>query len=291
MIALSRIRTADAIPDEFYGAKRIARNLELLKSKIKGDFDGTKAMSSVWKSAIWDKAKDQLLIESNGKCAYCESPTSVVAYGDVEHFRPKSKYWWLAYCYENYLPACTVCNQRYKRDEFALKAKAKPWTGPDVKKGMTAAQLKALAKAMTADALNDGDGMAMKLFTDTMTAEGALLVHPYFQNPEDYFAYKPIVETNEVIIVPLKSATKAIVDACDKFFGINRQELRDERYRHYATYMTFRQTLAVPNLPDKLKKNITKRIAEMTSGKLRYTGMIRYFETKKLEDLPWDFEV
>lgn len=291
MIALTRIRTTDAVPNEFYGAKRIAHNLDLLKSKLKGDFDGTKATSAIWKSAIWDKAKDQLLKESAGKCAYCESPTSVVAYGDVEHFRPKSKYWWLAYCYENYLPACTLCNQRFKRDEFALKARAKPWAGPDVKPGMTSAQLKELAKTMTVDALNDADGMPLKAFTETINKERALLVHPYFQNPEEYFAYKPILATKEVVVVSTKSSAKAIVSACDKFFGINRQELRDERFRHYTIYMTYRQTLANATLPDKLKKSITKRISEMTAGNLRYTGMIRYFEKKKLEDLPWDFDV
>ena len=44
----------------------------------------------------------------------------MVAYGDVEHFRPKSKYWWLAYCYENYLYSCQMCNQRYKKAEFPI---------------------------------------------------------------------------------------------------------------------------------------------------------------------------
>lgn len=291
MIALNRIRSAQTVPAEFYGEKRIALNTALIKSKLAGDFDGTKATSSVWNSKVWDKAKDQLLAETGGKCAYCESPTSLVAYGDVEHFRPKSKYWWLAYCLENYLPACTICNQKFKRDEFALKAKAKAWTGPDIKKGMTAAQIKAAARIMTADALKDEDGMSMKLFTETINNEGALLVHPYFQNPADFFAYVPILETKEVMVVPTKASAKPVVDACEKFFGINRQELRDERYRHYITYMTFRQTLALPGLPDKLKKNVSKRIAEMTAGKLRYTGMIRYFEEKKLEDLPWDFDV
>lgn len=291
MIALKRARNAKAIPDEFYGKKRIAHNLELLKSKLKGSFDNKKGSSSLWHSGIWDKAKEQLLIESNGKCAYCETPTSVVAYGDVEHFRPKSKYWWLAYCYENYLPACTVCNQRYKRDDFALKSKSKPLSGPDVKKGMTAAQLKVIARTMTVDAISDADGMSMQSFTDTLSAEGALLVNPYFQNPEDYFAYKPILETKEVLVVPLKPSVKAAVEACDRYFGINRKELRDERYRHYATYMTYRQTLAVSTLPDKLRNNIIKRIEEMTAGALRYTGMIRFFEKQKLEDLPWDFDV
>ncbi len=291
MIALNRIRTANAVPADFYGDKRIANNLALIKSKLAGDFDAGKATSDVWKSSVWDKAKDQLLLETGGKCAYCESPTSVVAYGDVEHFRPKSKYWWLAYCYENYLPACTICNQRFKRDEFLLGAKGKPLPEPAVKKGMTAAQQKAAAKAMTVDALKDADGMPMKSFTDALKAEMALLIHPYFQDPSEYLAYRPIPETKEVLVIPTKPAAKPVVEACEKLFGINRQELRDERYRHYATYMTFRYVLETGAVNDKLKKSVQKRVAEMAAGKLRYTGMIRWCEAQKLDDLPWDFEV
>ncbi len=291
MIALTRIRTTQTVAKDFYGDGRIEQNLDLLKHKLAGDFDPSKPKSDVWKSGVWDKAKDQLLKESGGKCAYCESPTSVVAYGDVEHFRPKSKYWWLAYCYENYLPACTICNQRFKRDEFALNPKGKPWAEPAVKKGMTAAQLKAVAKAMTADALKDSDGMTQKQLADLMKAELALLIHPYFQEPSDYLAYLPIPETKEVLVVPVRASVKPVVEACEQFFGINRQELRDERYRHYALYMTFRQTLELASLPAKLKKSITKRIEEMTSGSLRYTGMIRWCEQQTLEKLPWDFDI
>ena len=47
-----------------------------------------------FKSTVWKAGKPQLKRETGGKCAYCESPTDTVAHGDVEHFRPKSKYWW-----------------------------------------------------------------------------------------------------------------------------------------------------------------------------------------------------
>ncbi|MEZ5329022.1 MAG: hypothetical protein R3F19_28590 [Verrucomicrobiales bacterium] len=71
-------------------------------------------------SSIWKKAKDQLLKETHDKCAYCEAPTAVVTYGDVEHYRPKSKYWWQAYCMSNYLVSCAICNQRFKKDKFPI---------------------------------------------------------------------------------------------------------------------------------------------------------------------------
>ncbi len=285
MIALTRERTPAAVPSDFYGEKRIAHNLELIKGVIAS---GDKKFSD-WNSAIWGRAKAQLLKESNGKCAYCESPTTVVSYGDVEHFRPKSLYWWLAYCYENYLPSCTICNQRYKRDDFPISPRGYAWKAPVLKPGMTDEVLQELAAKMTCDALQDAEGMPMKTFESKMRHESALLIHPYFQEPEYYLAYQALPQTKEVIVVPRRKTAKAIVEACEQYFGINRQELRDERYRYYSIYVTYRQVVAA-GLPGKeaLLQNILDRINEMKSGKLRYTGMIRYFETKELKELAWD---
>ena len=72
-------------------------------------------------SAVWKAAKPQLKAESFGKCAYCEAPTSTVAHGDVEHFRPKDTYWWWSYCYFNYAYGCQVCNQSNKGTKFPLR--------------------------------------------------------------------------------------------------------------------------------------------------------------------------
>ena len=67
-----------------------------------------------------------------GKCAYCESRIAENQPGDIEHFRPKNAvkdinnqnveinrghgnephpgYYWLAYSWQNLLPACRDCN-------------------------------------------------------------------------------------------------------------------------------------------------------------------------------------
>jgi len=84
-----------------------------------------------FKRAIWDELKWHLFELFHGKCAYCESKTLHVAYGDVEHFRPKSKveedtghpgYYWLAYAETNLLPSCTLCNQaRGKMAHFPVE--------------------------------------------------------------------------------------------------------------------------------------------------------------------------
>lgn len=48
-----------------------------------------------------------------GKCAYCESSITAIYSGDIDHFRPKKNYHWLAADWENLLFACPFCNQTH----------------------------------------------------------------------------------------------------------------------------------------------------------------------------------
>lgn len=64
-------------------------------------------------------------------CAYCHGTLTQSDRGDVEHFRPKSIYWWLAYSYQNYLLSCRRCNSVRKRTKFPLVAGAQPTTYPN----------------------------------------------------------------------------------------------------------------------------------------------------------------
>lgn len=119
MISLERVRTAGAIHAKYRGADKRERDKELMHARRSFLNDNTKPI--LFKSAFWKTAKTQLKKESFGKCAYCEANTDVVAHGDVEHYRPKSIYWWLAYTYDNYLFACQICNQTYKSDNFPIR--------------------------------------------------------------------------------------------------------------------------------------------------------------------------
>jgi hypothetical protein len=71
-----------------------------------------------------------------GKCAYCESYFEHVAWGDVEHYRPKRAvkeepghrgYYWLAYAEENLLPSCALCNQGSGKGNHFPIAGARVW--------------------------------------------------------------------------------------------------------------------------------------------------------------------
>lgn len=64
-------------------------------------------------------------------CAYCQCHLPHNDPGDVEHFRPKAHYWWLAYEFTNYLLSCAACNRNRKREKFPLPQGAKPWPWED----------------------------------------------------------------------------------------------------------------------------------------------------------------
>lgn len=72
--------------------------------------------------------KEQLEMLYHRKCAYCES---YVEQGQVEHFRPKDQYYWLAFSWDNLLIACPTCN-RNKSTSFPISNSNKRVTEFDV---------------------------------------------------------------------------------------------------------------------------------------------------------------
>jgi len=64
--------------------------------------------------------KERLEIIYNYKCAYCEQ--RVEGY-HVEHYRPKSIYYWLAFSWDNLLLCCSTCNS-HKLDNFEVLERA-----------------------------------------------------------------------------------------------------------------------------------------------------------------------
>ena len=63
----------------------------------------------------------------HGKCAYCESKITVVTYGSIEHFRPKSIYPELTFEWNNLLLSCDICNDiGHKGNQFSLDINGNP---------------------------------------------------------------------------------------------------------------------------------------------------------------------
>ena len=76
-----------------------------------------------------DDVRDQLLEDQHYKCSYCESRITR-EYNDVEHYRPKSVYYWLGHDWNNLLYSCDLCNRTYKKTNFPLKNEANRVTVP-----------------------------------------------------------------------------------------------------------------------------------------------------------------
>ena len=72
-----------------------------------------------------DGVKEALFQAQHRKCAYCEKPEEQSRYREAEHYRPKSRYWWLAWTWENLLFACIDCNRDHKKDQFPLVDEAR----------------------------------------------------------------------------------------------------------------------------------------------------------------------
>ena len=73
--------------------------------------------------------RKQLLEDQHNKCAYCESRIPK-EHNDVEHYRPKSMYYWLGHDWNNLLYSCPLCNRSYKNDDFPLVNEANRVTTP-----------------------------------------------------------------------------------------------------------------------------------------------------------------
>lgn len=67
----------------------------------------------------YDVAKLVLAKRQHHKCCYCEQVLET-SFRDVEHFRPKVRYWWLAWTWENLIFSCEICNRSSKNDLFPM---------------------------------------------------------------------------------------------------------------------------------------------------------------------------
>lgn len=279
MIALERVRTADKVHKNFTGARRVAWNKELLirqKEILAGKFEAHNFVQNRWKVA-----KEQLFAESSGKCAYCEADTRVVSHGDVEHFRPKSKYWWLAYCYDNYLVACQVCNSVYKGNDFPLSDELKALSPPTLTISTTNQEIDLLALTINPDPI-DNSGLKLTEFVKAYHIERPLLLNPYFDDPSEYFAWEIDAVLKHIILIPQKPKYKSYIEAAEKYYGLNRKELKESRYFFYEIYNTLYQVLFqnIDRISENTRQQIEDRIVKMKDKSAPFAGMIRYFDLK-----------
>lgn len=264
MIRLQRDRSPGAVKVGFRGQHRINRERELLRRRVNGE----KPRKGVWKGA-----KDQLRIESGGKCAYCEGKAAHVAHGDVEHFRPKAVYWWLAYCYDNYVYSCQICNQSYKSANFPMGGTA--LTPPTLPANPSDADIDLLAGTLGPDPL---DQTEVQQFQTLVAQEGAELPDPYAIDPEPLFRWRADPTLSEVEIEARGTspgAQRAFVAARD-FLGLNRDELKRWRWELYETAEVLGLAFQSGELSPQLHQRTEAKLRQMMSVEGEFAGMVRF---------------
>ena len=273
MISLTRHRTDAAIHAGFKDPEKTRFERELLEDQRR--IRRHEIDKHGFQSGRWKPSKNQLKIETNDKCAYCEAPTSLVAYGDVEHYRPKSIYWWLAYNYDNYLVSCQLCNQKFKKAKFPVRNNR--LRAPRVAKNSTDAHLDNLAGTLGPDPLN---GAALQAFRQLHEAERPLLLNPYIDRPEDFYTWRAddTLQEVELVLLPTNPSSTDFVQAARDDYGLNRQELRNERFKVYVAFRTFKQILNDPGISAATRQMVQEQIERMKADNAPFAGMIRFFD-------------
>jgi uncharacterized protein (TIGR02646 family) len=197
--------------------------------------------------------KNALKKAQHDKCCFCEAKITHVAYGDVEHFRPKGGYrqkdsdklgrpgyYWLAYDWSNLFLACQICNQRHKKNLFPLV---------------------------------DPDDRATS-HHDVVDDEDPLFIHPADDEPSDFIEYNQ----EYARAVNGSKRGKTTVEA----LGLNREELvehrRDFLYKLRELKKVRDQLTATPNLSPELQAILTSinTLLEQTVLKpAEYSSMAR----------------
>jgi uncharacterized protein (TIGR02646 family) len=146
------------------------------------------------------EVKKALLGIFNYKCAYCERKPG---FSEVEHFRPKAKYYWLCYEWTNFLISCRACNGAgNKGNKFPLEDESK--------------------RIKSHSTLPNGafDKDACHILSETLTGEKPYLLHPAIDKPHEHLAFlkngsvEPVTEKGRLSI---------------EIYGLNRSELIKDR--------------------------------------------------------------
>jgi len=88
------------------------------KRKLSSKYDCASRLFKSKRSPAWREIRDALKEAAPGgdACYYCERDR----YRDIEHIQPKRHYPQFTFIWENYVYACTICNQDRKKDTYGI---------------------------------------------------------------------------------------------------------------------------------------------------------------------------
>ncbi len=205
---------------------------------------------------IWSDLKDHLFELFNGKCAYCEAGVLHVAYGDVEHYRPKKGvredaghggYYWLAYEPKNLLPCCEKCNRaRGKATHFPVRG--------------FRAQVR-----------------------EEIDREEPLLINPYSCKPGNHLKF--VTAHDGEFVIGMVKGVDDIGESSEKIYNLNRAELVRKRRQEQEKII---RDLGYYIINDREKfRQIWK---DMRSGRCQYSAAVLQQAEDWLRQLKRDCE-
>lgn len=242
------------------------RETEQLKAAYNAGEREFKFHSRIYGSKSVKKA---LIKAQHGKCCFCESKVVHVAYGDVEHFRPKGGwvqqegeplvqpgYYWLAYDWNNLFFACQICNQRHKKNHFPL------------------------ATART----------RARSHHDDLSREDPLFADPQAEDPQEFIGFREEV----AFAIDGNPRGKAMIE----YFGLDRPEIVERRDEHLArirllkeTYLLFRQREQQGRLDEESRNSmltILELFQSIAQPDAEYSSMMTAFLSDVLSDASMD---
>lgn len=166
------------------------------------------------KPSCYKKSKQKLEKQFYKKCAYCETEYLATSDTWIEHYRPKSQYYWLAYEWSNLIPTCTKCNRK-KKNYFPLINENNRVNKPPMSNGTL----------VYSDCKAD---------TSTLMNEQAFILHPKIDNPETFLDFR--IDNK---FTGIEITGKDIIDSCYNGRGyttieicdLNRNDLKLDRYK------------------------------------------------------------
>lgn len=180
--------------------------------------------------------KERLWLDQHKKCAYCERKRDI-GEGDVEHYRPKAIYYWLAYDWTNLLYSCKTCNVSYKRSHFPLIDESK-----------------------------------RSIESQDCANETPALINPYYENPADFLQFH-----NEYVVPRYCGGIQNIkAKETIHCLGLNsRNDLKEERRRTWVDYCRLQRLYELAKkggLGD--VEIIFAQLESMKSPESEFSGMI-----------------
>ncbi|AXH09327.1 TIGR02646 family protein [Malaciobacter halophilus] len=128
------------------------------------------------------------------KCAYCEKKLLDTDL-HIEHYRPKSVYYWLAYSWDNLLLSCGQCNRK-KRNNFKIENSMAIYNNEEFSN------------------------------IHNLSESYNKIEKPYAINPEKEDVFDKLIYDENAII---KSSDKRVLYTINDLCGLNRNELIEKR--------------------------------------------------------------